>query len=175
MSRVITNPELIPFTTGLITESGPKFNNIVDQSFRYSTIQSNILAKLEADFKDLELLSQKWEQARKVYDFKNSYNRELFEAENKTKQPIQEMLQKVVDMQNLINIKHNETKGIISMTSAKLKNDLETFLKQTHKDLRSHAQNIAFDIKRAIEKEYKYLMEKLNEPYSDLASYVSFS
>jgi hypothetical protein len=139
LNRVITNNELVAYTTGLITESGPKFNTIVEQSFRYNTIQSQILSKLETDFKDLEILSQKWEHAREVYEFKNVYNKELFEQNNRTTQPIREQLQKVVDMQNKIQLKPNEQKGIIWMTAGRLKNDLETFLKQTHRDLRVHA------------------------------------
>ena len=46
VQRVITHSDLLPLVTGLITDSGPKFNTIVDQSFHYRTLTTNILETL---------------------------------------------------------------------------------------------------------------------------------
>ena len=159
---MITHQELIPLTTGLITESGPKFNSIVENSHRYNTVQSQILNKLESDFKEIETLSEKWHDVRNIFEFKNSYEKERFEAENRTKDLIETQLKLVIAMQQkLVNIKHLENKGILQMTGQKLKHELENFLKQTHKDLRMHAYNLADEIKNYMNKEYKRLTEQL--------------
>lgn len=160
---MITHQELIPLTTGLITESGPKFNSIVENSHRYNAVQAQILNKLESDFKELETLSEKWHDVRNIFEFKNSYDKETFEAENRSKEPIETQLKKVFEMQQKLgNIKHSEIRGVLQMTGQKLKHELENFLKQTHKDLRMHAYNLADEIKNYMNKEYKRLIEQLS-------------
>ena len=43
VQRVITHNDLLPLVTGLITDSGPKFNTIVDESFTYNTLAHRII------------------------------------------------------------------------------------------------------------------------------------
>jgi hypothetical protein len=97
VSRVITHNDLLPLVTGLITDSGPKFNTIVDESFQYNTLAKRIITQLENDFDVIEQKAQDWERVRDIFEFKNEYNQEQFLAENRTVPPIREQLSKIVD------------------------------------------------------------------------------
>ena len=74
VSRVITHNDLLPLVTGLITDSGPKFNTIVDESFQYNTLAKRIITQLENDFDVIEQKAQDWERVRDIFEFKNEYN-----------------------------------------------------------------------------------------------------
>jgi type III secretory pathway component EscV len=74
VQRVITHNDLMPLVTGLITESGPKFNTIVETSYKYHTVSNKIIATLEEDFKFLEQSSKKWEQVREIFEATKSYD-----------------------------------------------------------------------------------------------------
>jgi len=94
---VITHNDLLPLVTGLITDSGPKFNTIVDESFSYNTLAHRIITQLENDFDSIEEKAELWEGVRDIFEFKNNYNQEQFLAENRTVPPIKEQLTKIVD------------------------------------------------------------------------------
>jgi hypothetical protein len=134
VQRVITHNDLLPLVTGLITESGPKFNTIVDDSFRYNTTQKDILTRLEEDFSELEEKSQEWRAAMPMQYEKDTFNEAEFKAENVTVYPIRDKLQQYVEWQDQLQkkFKQTEVRGMINMDARQMKNNLEKFLKETH-------------------------------------------
>lgn len=143
VQRVITHNDLMPLVTGLITESGPKFNTIVETSYKYHMVSNKIIAKLEEDFSALEESSKKWKDVREIFDASKSYNQEQFFANNRTVEPIRQQLQKFVDWQvKLKDCKQQEVKGMINMDARSMKGKLEKFLRESHMELRKHAFNI---------------------------------
>lgn len=176
VQRVITNQDLMPLVTGLITESGPKFNTIVETSFKYNTLSRQILQQLDDDMSFLEKKSLDWEKVREIYEEKRKYNQEEFFAENRTVDPIKAQLIKLTDWQQKLSAsKQSEPKGIISMDARVMKTELENFLRESHKRLRDHAYSIGRGIYKQMESSFEEIKKMISATYVDLGQFVTFT
>lgn len=87
------------------------------------------------------------------------------------------MLSKLVEWQTKLatKFKQNEPRGIISMDARIMKNELESFLKDSHKALREHASKLGKEIALNMEKNYNEIKNMLTATYVDLAGYVKYT
>ena len=79
--RVISHANFNQFIQGLISDSGPKFKSIVEQSFQYQASKEAIQQKIDQDFKDLMPMVTRIEMCRDVNDFDQTFDFDEFKSQ----------------------------------------------------------------------------------------------
>ena len=93
--RVINNPNFNQFIQGLISDSGPKFKQIVETSFTYIASKEAIQQRIDADFRELMPDVNKIENCRDVSEFEQNFDFEEFKQEHSDLETIRAWLEKL--------------------------------------------------------------------------------
>jgi hypothetical protein len=93
--RVINNPNFNQFIQGLISDSGPKFKQIVETSFKYLASKEAIQQKIDSDFKDLQPDVLKIENCREVNEFEQNFDFEEFKQQHSDLETIRSWLERL--------------------------------------------------------------------------------
>lgn len=70
--------DLQQFINGLITDTAPRFSNIVEKSYKFKMTKKAIEDHLAEDFAFLEEETKKFEECRSVYEFQETWDFEDF-------------------------------------------------------------------------------------------------
>jgi hypothetical protein len=95
VQRVINHPEFNQFIHGLITDSGPRFRTIVDESFKYSQVRKTIQERMSQDFAWIEEKSKNFKQCRDVNEFDLTFNFETFKEEHEDLESIRNQFERL--------------------------------------------------------------------------------
>lgn len=82
IQRVINHNEFHQFIHGLITDSGPRFKTIVEESQVYRNVKSQIQGRIQTDFAHIEDRSKNFKSCRDIHEFDNVHDFEKWKAEN---------------------------------------------------------------------------------------------
>lgn len=74
VSRVISHQDFHQFIHGEISDSGPRFRTIVEQSEAYADAKKAIMDRIAKDFDELQALVDKYEACRAVDNFQKNFN-----------------------------------------------------------------------------------------------------
>ena len=74
MVRVISHQDFRQFIHGLISDSGPKFRLIVDNSYAYKTSRAMIQMRIKQDFETLDKAVEKMAGCKDVNDFDQNFD-----------------------------------------------------------------------------------------------------
>jgi len=81
VQRVINHNEFHQFIHGLITDSGPRFRSIVEESSKCQNVRKQILERIASDFNYIEEKTKVFKQCRDINDFDQTFNFEDFKKE----------------------------------------------------------------------------------------------
>ena len=74
VSRVISHQDFHQFIHGLISDSGPRFRSIVEESEAYQSSKVQIQGHISNDFDELSNLVKRFDTCREVDDFERTFN-----------------------------------------------------------------------------------------------------
>jgi len=80
--RVISHQDFHQYIHGLITDSGPRFKSIVEESYDNKQIKKDIDEKIASDFQLIEQSAKSCENVRDVYEFDQTFSFEDFKSTN---------------------------------------------------------------------------------------------
>lgn len=151
--RVINNNDFNALTHTMISEAGPRFRDIVDQSFKYQFTKDAIHTKINNDFEWIENQVQKFEKCRTIYNFDMEFKFEDFKAQNKDTDSIKAELEKYSRWDTIIqqNISNTIAQGLISVNSRKLKDKLQQRVKSEQNNMRKYLQDLADSLYKNIQ------------------------
>lgn len=114
--RIINHPNFVQFIQGLISDSGPRFRSIVEQSFSFQTTKETIQKRIVQDFESLQNFVSKFEQCRDIHDFDTHFDFEEFQAQHSDLESIKTYLEKLTKWEiNITNyIKPTYQQGLIT-------------------------------------------------------------
>lgn len=69
VQRVINHNEFHQFIHGLITDSGPRFHNIVEESAKYKEVRAEIAHRIQTDFAHIEERTKVFKSCSDIHDF----------------------------------------------------------------------------------------------------------
>lgn len=76
--RVINHNEFHHFIHGMITDSGPRFRQIVDESYNYKATKETIQNRISSDFQIIEQRTEKIKDCAEIYIFDQEFDFESF-------------------------------------------------------------------------------------------------
>lgn len=143
--RIIQHANFNQFIQGLISDSGPKFKTIVENSFTYHASKEAITARIEMDFRELHQEVQKIENCRDVHDFEQSFDFEEFKSQHSDVETIKNMLEKLNkwDISVSKNIKANSQSGLIAIQGKKLREKLNKKVKDEQFKIKEYLLELA--------------------------------
>ena len=132
VQRVINHQDFHHFIHGLITDSGPRFRTIVDESFKYSQVRKTIQERMAQDFAWIEDKSKNFKHCRDVNEFDLTFNFETFKEEHEDLESIRSQFERLQKWDININkyIKPQEMKGLLHANGRKLKEKLQNRVKK---------------------------------------------
>ena len=145
VQRVINHNEFHQFIHGLITDSGPRFRSIVEESSKCQNVRKQILERIASDFNYIEEKTKVFKQCRDINDFDQTFNFEDFKKETQDLEQIKSQFEKLAKWDNNMNkfIKGEEKKGLIVATGRKIKEKLGNRVKKEQDNLRAHLFELA--------------------------------
>jgi hypothetical protein len=121
VSRVISHQDFHQFIHGLISDSGPRFRAIVEDSEAYSTSKTTIQRRIALDFDELQQVVRKFEACRVVDDFDREFVFEDWKSEHSDHEDIRAKLSDLAKWELAINrITGHDGKGLVLVQGRKL-------------------------------------------------------
>lgn len=176
MQRVINHNEFHHFIHGLITDSGPRFRTIVDQSEKYARTIAKITERMVIDFAFIEDKTKIFRQCREINQFDLEFSFEQFKEESADLEKVKVMFEKLAKWDKLINksIKLEEKKGLIVASGRKIKEKLQNRVKKEQDNLRNYLFDLADQTNREIINGINGMKNTLTKPISNLTTYVEY-
>lgn len=176
IQRVISHTEFRQFINGLISDGGPKFRVIVENSSDFMSTKTSISKKIMSDFEQLNQLVQKCEQYADVNKFDQTFQFEVFEAEHSDLESIKEWLEKLAKWDIKINqsIKATEQRGLIIAVGKKLKDKLIQRVKAEQTAMKTYLYRLANDKVKECNVQINEIKKKLSENLNNLSLYVAY-
>jgi hypothetical protein len=175
VQRVINHNEFHQFIHGLITDSGPRFRTIVDESDKYKDVRKEIAERLQLDFSHIEEKTKVFKTCIDIYNFSETFNFEEFKEQNQDLEQVKLMFEKLAKWDAAINKITNEQKrGLFTASGRKLREKLQTRIKREQDNLRSYLFEMAGNTDREITNGLAKMKETLTKPISNLNSYVEY-
>ena len=82
VNRVISHQDFHHYIHGLISDSGPRFRTIVEQSEQYQDSKAAISKRINDDFEELQAIVNSFEACREVDDFDRTFDFEVWSKEH---------------------------------------------------------------------------------------------
>jgi dynein heavy chain len=174
--RVISHQDFRQFIHGLISDSGPRFRAIVEDSRAYATSKATIQRRIIQDFEHLQRAVEKCEQCADVNAFDQTFVFEDFKAEHSDLESIKAHLDRLQKWEGKIsnNIKPLETKGLIWAQGRKLRERLSQRVKTEQGHMKEYLRELAERKARECSAGLQEIRTRLKDPASTLAAYVGY-
>jgi DNA repair exonuclease SbcCD ATPase subunit len=174
--RVISHQDFRQFIHGLISDSGPKFRVIVDNSFAYKTSRATISKRIKSDFSVLEAAVAKMTSCKDVNDFDQTFDFDAFKAEHSDLESIKGWLDKCSKWDSKIaaNIKPAEYSGLIWAQGKKLREKLGSKVRGEQQHLKEYLRELAEKKAKESTAGLAEIRARLKEPLGSLSSYVTY-
>jgi hypothetical protein len=82
IQRVINYSDFHVVISGLISDSGPRFKNIIDESENYKDIREQITEHIQKDFANIEERTKSYKNCRDIHQFDQTFSFEDFKAKS---------------------------------------------------------------------------------------------
>ena len=174
--RVINHQNFNQFIQGLISDSGPKFKVIVEQSFQYQASKEAIQQKIDMDFKELMPQVNRIEMCRDINDFDQTFDFDEFKSTYSDLETIKSWLEKLNKWSDSVQkeIKVGYLQGFINIQGKKLRDRLHKKVKDELSNIKQYLYDLAEQKAKDITKGFDKIKGTLNKPQHSLASYVDY-
>jgi hypothetical protein len=131
VSRVISHQDFHQFIHGLISDSGPRFRSIVEESEAYSTTKATIQGHISQHFDDLSNAVKRFEACRDINAYQKDFNFEVWKKDHTDHEDIKVWLGTLQKWEQLIQkLGGQDKRGLIEVQGNKLRNTLSTWVKE---------------------------------------------
>lgn len=164
--RIINHQNFVQFIQGLISDSGPRFKSIVENSIYYQITKETIQKRIIQDFDDMQTFVSKFELCREVNDFDTTFDFDEFKAAVSDTETIKKQLDKLQKWDADISkyIKHQYSLGLLQLQGKKLKDKLTNRVKQEQKHLKQYLLELADQKAKDIQNGLAYIKNTLQKP-----------
>jgi len=100
IQRVINHSEFHQFISGLITDSGPRFKTIVEESDDYKETRAKITERIQKDFSYIEEKSKALKNCSKIHEFDQTFDFQAFKAQNSSLEEVKALFDKLQKWEN---------------------------------------------------------------------------
>jgi hypothetical protein len=143
--RVISHQDFHHYIHGLISDSGPRFRTIVEQSEQYQTSKQAISKRISDDFEELQVIVNAFETCREVDEFERTFDFEVWSREHTDVESIKTMLHDLARYETNVGraIKPQESRGMIQVLGRKLQARLSGKVKEEQIQVRTYLAQLA--------------------------------
>lgn len=175
MSRVISHQDFHQFIHGLISDSGPRFRAIVEDSEAYSTSKTTIQRRIALDFDELQQVVKKFEACRIVDDFDRDFVFEVWKGEHADHEDIRAKLSDLQKWESAIGrITGQDAKGLVLVQGRKLAARLSQRVKEEQGHMKEYLLELAELKAKEIQTGLQEIKQTLKAAPGSLASYVEY-
>jgi hypothetical protein len=175
VSRVISHQDFHQFIHGLISDSGPRFRAIVEDSEAYSTSKTTIQRRIALDFDELQQVVKKFEACRIVDDFDRDFVFEVWKGEHADHEDIRAKLSDLQKWESAIGrITGQDAKGLVLVQGRKLAARLSQRVKEEQGHMKEYLLELAELKAKEIQTGLQEIKQTLKAAPGSLASYVEY-
>ena len=121
VSRVISHQDFHQFIHGLISDSGPRFRSIVEESEAYQSSKVQIQGHISNDFDELSNLVKRFDTCREVDDFERTFNFDEWKENTTDHEDIKNYLATLQKWEHQIQkLGGQDKKGLVEVQGRKL-------------------------------------------------------
>lgn len=174
--RVISHQDFHHYIHGLISDSGPRFKTIVEQSEAYEASKSAIKKKINDDFDELQVIVNGFEVCRDVDKFDREFDFDQWCKDNTDVESIKQMLTTLSEYERDVNksIKPQESRGMIQVLGRKLQTRLSGRVKEEQIAVRAYLADLADKQAREVSIGLSQIRADMGKKPSTLHTYIEF-
>lgn len=176
ITRIINNHHFTQYTQNIVSDSGPRFREIVDDSEDYKLIKNKITQKFIDDFAQLHRDAAKFEDCRIVSDFFTTFNFQEFKRANHDLHTIQERLEQLRKWETKIatSIKAQIIRGVIYGNGKTLRDNLSKMVRENLQAIRSYLEELTLEKQQDVIDRLKKISKGLKSSMGTLTEYVEY-
>lgn len=175
VSRVISHQDFHQFIHGLISDSGPRFRAIVEDSEAYSTSKTTIQRRIALDFEELQQIVKKFEACRVVDDFDRDFVFEEWKKDHSDHEAIRAKLSDLAKWEAAVGrIAGQDAKGLVLVQGRKLAARLSQRVKEEQGRMKEYLLELAELKAKEIQTGLQEIKQTLKAAPGSLTSYVEY-
>jgi len=175
VSRVISHQDFHQFIHGLISDSGPRFRAIVEDSEAYSTSKTTIQRRIALDFEELQQIVKKFEACRVVDDFDRDFVFEEWKKDHSDHEAIRAKLSDLAKWEAAVGrIAGQDAKGLVLVQGRKLAARLSQRVKEEQGRMKEYLLELAELKAKEIQTGLQEIKQNLKAAPGSLTSYVEY-